>query len=307
MKLRFIQKNLHEFSHLDKLCVFRMSRGFHLARLFPLTIRNFILDIIQIIVLAVVQSLTEFLPVSSSAHLVLVPIVTGWQDQGVVFDVALHLGTLLAVITYFRVELQQFSSAWLRSLRTRHLTTDSRLAWGILLATIPAGIFGLVIEVGQLEPNLRSPHLIATTSIFFGILLAIADLSGKRCRDERSLTLRDIILIGCAQAVALIPGTSRSGITMTAGLFLGLQRKAAARFSFLLSVPAILLASTVEGLKLILHHVPIEWNSLILGITISAVTAYLCIYFFLRLLDRIGMLPFVVYRIFLGITLFLLF
>lgn len=265
------------------------------------------MDILQIVVLAIVQSLTEFLPVSSSAHLVLVPIVTGWQDQGVVFDVALHLGTLIAVITYFRLELQQFSREWLRSLTTRQLTTDSRLAWGILLATIPAGIFGLVIEVTDLSEALRNPHLIATTSIGFGILLAIADLTGKRLRDERSLTLRDIILIGCAQAIALIPGTSRSGITMTMGLFLGLQRKAAARFSFLLSIPAILLAGGVEGLKLGLHHASVDWNSLILGVLISAISAYLCIYFFLRLLDRIGMLPFVAYRIFLGITLFLLF
>ena len=265
------------------------------------------MDILQIVVLAVVQSLTEFLPVSSSAHLVLVPIVTGWQDQGMVFDVALHLGTLFAVIFYFRVELQQFMSEWLRSLATRQLTTDSRLAWGILLATIPAGLFGLTIEATHLEEVLRNPHLIATTSIFFGILLATADLTGKRQRDERSLTLRDIILIGCAQAIALIPGTSRSGITMTTGLFLGLQRRAAARFSFLLSIPAILLASVVEGLKLVLHRAPMDWNAMILGMIISAVSAYLCIYFFLRLLERVGMLPFVIYRIFLGITLLLLF
>lgn len=265
------------------------------------------MDILQIIVLAVVQSLTEFLPVSSSGHLVLVPIVTGWQDQGMVFDVALHLGTLFAVIFYFRGELHQFMKEWLRSLATRQLTTDSRLAWGILLATIPAGIFGLTIEAIDLEQVLRNPHLIATTAIFFGILLGIADLTSKRQRDERSLTLRDIILIGCAQAIALIPGTSRSGITMTMGLFLGLQRRAAARFSFLLSIPAILLASGVEGLKLVLHHVPIDWNALILGMTVSAISAYLCIYFFLRLLERVGMLPFVIYRIFLGITLFLLF
>lgn len=264
------------------------------------------MDILQIIVLAVVQSLTEFLPVSSSAHLVLVPIITGWKDQGMVFDVALHLGSLTAVITYFRVELQQFAAEWRRSLITRQLTPESRLAWGILLATIPAGLFGLTLEIFDLEETFRHPYLIATTAIGFGILLGVADLTGKRQRDERSLTLRDIILIGCAQAIALIPGTSRSGITMTTGLFLGLQRKAAARFSFLLSIPAILLASGVEGLKLI-HHVSIDWNALLLGMTISAISAYLCIYFFLQLLEKIGMLPFVVYRIALGITLLLLF
>jgi undecaprenyl-diphosphatase len=265
------------------------------------------LDILQIIVLAVVQSLTEFLPVSSSAHLVLVPIITGWQDQGMVFDVALHLGSLTAVIAYFRVELQQFAAEWTRSLFTRQLTPESRLAWGILLATIPAGLFGLTLEVLELEESFRHPHLIAATAIGFGILLGVADLTGKRQRDERSLTLRDIILIGCAQAIALIPGTSRSGITMTTGLFLGLQRKAAARFSFLLSIPAILLASGVEGLKLVVHQVPIDWNALLLGMAVSAISAYLCIFFFLRLLEKIGMLPFVIYRMGLGIVLLILF
>ncbi len=260
----------------------------------------------HIIALAVLQGLTEFLPISSSAHLILVPKLTGWQDQGLAFDVAVHVGTLLAVILYFRQELIAMSRDWIGSLRGRRQTAESRLAWGVLLGTIPVGLFGLLGK-DFIEGELRSTTVIATTTIVFGLLLWWADSRHHRQRDEYQLSLRDIIIIGIAQAIALIPGTSRSGITITAGLLLGLTREAAARFSFLLSIPVIVLAGGLETIKLIADPNPMAWQELILGAAISGITAYLCIHFFLRLLRHAGMLPFVIYRLFLGAILFLAF
>ncbi len=262
------------------------------------------MDILQIIVLALVQGLTEFLPISSSAHLILVPILTGWDDQGLAFDVAVHVGTLTAVVIYFRKEISQMFFAWLASLKGKH-TEDSRLAWGVLIGTIPVGLAGLLFK-DYISGNLRTELVIAATTIIFGLLLWFADWSGKRNRDEHSLSLKDIFIIGCAQAIALIPGTSRSGITITAGLMLGLTAQAAARFSFLLSIPVILLAGGVETMDYLAVASIDDMNDLIIGALISAVSAYLCIHYFLILLERIGMAPFVVYRLLLGIVLLLL-
>ena len=259
------------------------------------------MDIIQIIVLALVQGLTEFLPISSSAHLILVPILTGWEDQGLAFDVAVHVGTLTAVVLYFRKEISQMFFAWMASLKGRH-TEDSKLAWGVLIGTIPVGIVGLLFK-DFISDNLRAELLIAATTIIFGLLLWYADWSGKRNRDEHSLSWKDIIVIGCAQAVALIPGTSRSGITITAGLMLGLTAQAAARFSFLLSIPVIVLAGGVETLDYLEVASAGDMDDLMIGASISAVSAYLCIHFFLKLLERINMTPFVIYRLLLGIVL----
>ncbi len=259
------------------------------------------MDILQIIVLALVQGLTEFLPVSSSAHLILVPILTGWEDQGLAFDVAVHVGTLSAVVLYFRKEIGKMFLAWIASLKGRH-SEDSKLAWGVLIGTIPVGLVGLLFKdfIGE---NLRTELVIAITTIIFGLLLWYADWSGKRNRDEYSLSWRDIVIIGCAQAIALIPGTSRSGITITAGLMLGLTAQAAARFSFLLSIPVILLAGGVEALDYLEVASAGDIDDLILGALISAVSAYFCIHFFLRLLEKVGMTPFVIYRLILGFVL----
>ncbi len=263
------------------------------------------MDLIQIIVLALVQGLTEFLPISSSAHLILVPILTHWQDQGLVFDVAVHAGTLSAVVLYFRRELRGMTIDWFASLGGRH-SADSRLAWAVLIGTIPVGIAGLIFK-DYISDNLRTPLVIAVTTIVFGLLLWYSDARGKRDRDEYSLTWKDILLIGCAQAVALIPGTSRSGITITAALLLGLNRQAAARFSFLLSIPVIVLAGGLELIDYLevasLSHI----NDILLGALLSAVSAYACIHLFLKLLERIGMLPFVVYRLILGVVLLVMF
>jgi undecaprenyl-diphosphatase len=262
-------------------------------------------DILQIIILALVQGLTEFLPVSSSAHLILVPLITHWDDQGLAFDVAVHVGTLTAVVLYFRKEISSMFFAWFASLQGDH-SEDSKLAWAVVVGTIPVGLVGLLFK-DVISENLRTPLVIATTTIIFGLLLWYADQSAKRQRDEYAMSWKDIIIIGCAQAVALIPGTSRSGITITAGLLLGLTAQASARFSFLLSIPVIILAGGFEVLDYLEVASMSDMNDLIIGALISAVSAYFCIHFFLKLLERVGMTPFVIYRLLLGVGLFSLY
>lgn len=262
------------------------------------------MTLVQVITLAIIQGLTEFLPISSSAHLVLVPYFAKWPDQGLEFDVALHIGSLVAVLIYFRKDLITISKAWFDSVLKQQHSQESRLAWGILWGTIPAGLAGLAFS-DLVEHSLRIPLVIAGTTLFYGTLLGVADIFGKRERGEYSLTWKEMMLIGCGQALALIPGTSRSGITMTVGLFLGLTRTAAARFSFLLSVPIIALAGAHDALKMIKNPTHVDWGSMALGMVVSAITAYLCIAFLIKWLGRAGMMPFVIYRLALG--LFLLF
>ncbi len=264
------------------------------------------MELPHILALAILQGLTEFLPISSSAHLILLPIIAGWQDQGLAFDVAVHVGTLSAVIFYFRKTLKTLISDWSQSVILRKQSGDSYLAWAVLLATIPAGLAGLLLN-DLVDTYLRSPVVIATTTIGFGLLLGWADWYGKRQRTLNHLNWKDILYIGIAQAISLIPGTSRSGITMTAGLMLGLDRQAAAQFSFLLSIPIIFLAGGWITVKLINSALPIEWSVLAYGALFSAISAYLCIYFFMKLINQIGMLPFVIYRLILGCILLVLF
>jgi len=260
------------------------------------------MDIFQIIVLAIIQGLTEFLPISSSAHLILIPKLTTWPDQGLAFDVAVHIGSLVAVLWYFRNDLKPLTIAWVKSIQTRQQTPESRLVWAVGFATIPVAIAGLLMAK-MVETDLRSITVIAIATIVFGLLLGYADVYGKGTRNEYNLTWKDVLFIGLAQALALIPGTSRSGITMTAALLLNLERKAAARFSFLLAIPAILLAGGHDVVKLLKQTAPVDWFSLGLGTVLSAVSAYFCIKIFIDLIDRIGMLPFVVYRLLLGMIL----
>jgi undecaprenyl-diphosphatase len=264
------------------------------------------MDTLQTLILALLQGLTEFLPISSSAHLILLPRLLGWGDQGLAFDVAVHVGTLMAVVFYFRHEVQRLAVAWSVSCLHRRMDADARLAWLLLLGTLPVAVAGLLLH-DVVETCLRSPLVIAWATIGFGVLLGLADRRGRQARSEDSLTLTDVIWIGIAQALALIPGTSRSGITMTAALALGLTRTAAARFSFLLSIPVILMAGGFESLKLLQQPGPVAWGELLLGTTVAAVSAYLCIELFMRLIERIGMLPFVIYRLLLGVFLLLLF
>lgn len=264
------------------------------------------MDFLSILALSLLQGLTEFLPVSSSAHLILLPILAGWQDQGLAFDLAVHIGTLTAVIFYFRHTLRTLIHDWFASVYQRQSVGESKLAWAVLFGTIPVGLAGLAFK-DIIETDLRDPLVIATTTIIFGLLLGYADWRGKRVRSEQTLSPLDILYIGCAQALALIPGTSRSGITITAALLLGLNRTAAARFSFLLSIPAIFLPGALKVRELILSNIVVDWNALLLGTLFSAISAYACIKLFLSLINRIGMWPFVVYRLILGAVLLTLF
>lgn len=264
------------------------------------------MDFLQIFILSVVQGLTEFLPISSSAHLILVPVLTDWPDQGLTFDVAVHLGSLIAVVAYFRKQIGSMIVDWFVSLVTRRQTSNSHLAWAVIWATIPVGLAGLLLK-GYIEADWRSPVVIAVGLILFGLALGYADWKHKGKRDEHSLGWKDVLVIGCAQALALIPGTSRSGITMTAALLVGLSREAAARFSFLLSIPVIVLAIGLESYELSQRSGPIEWSTLFWGVLLSAVSAFACIHYFLAFIKRIGMQPFVIYRIALGIILLWIF
>ncbi|GMR18726.1 MAG: undecaprenyl-diphosphate phosphatase [Gammaproteobacteria bacterium] len=261
------------------------------------------MDLIQILVLALVQGLTEFLPISSSAHLILLPKLVGWTDQGLAFDVAVHVGTLCAVVLYMRHEIKLIIYDWFRSISLRRQVGESPLAWGIIIGTLPAGLAGLLMK-DTVENLLRSPLVIAGATLIFGILLWIADYRAKCSRDEHVLSWIDCLLIGTAQAIALIPGTSRSGITITAGLMLGLNRQAAARFSFLLSIPLILAAGLLKIKDLLDQAGPVDWTALYLGALISGISAYMCIHLFLKLLQRMTMTPFVIYRILLSGLLF---
>ena len=268
------------------------------------------MDFIQIIVLALVQGLTEFLPISSSAHLILVPLLTEWKDQGLAFDVAVHVGTLLAVVIYFRKQLADMAVDWFGSLplisSKARQTDNSRLAWAVLFGTIPVGLCGLLFN-DFIKEALRGALVIAATQFIFAGLLWWADSKGRRDRNEYSIRWKDVLIIGVAQAIALIPGTSRSGITITAALMMGLTRDAAARFSFLLSIPVIVLAGGLETLHYMSVAKGSDFGSLIAGAIISGVSAFVCIHYFLKLLDKIGMLPFVIYRFLLGVVLVVMF
>ncbi len=255
----------------------------------------------EVVVLALVQGLTEFLPISSSAHLILPSQILGWPDQGLAFDVGVHVGTLLAVMLYFRRDIYQLLTAWFRQISGQGDSQEARLAWYVILATIPAGLAG-ALGSGWIETNLRSALVIALATIGFGVILGVADRkTGSRGMEQ--LNIKDAVTIGLAQALALIPGTSRSGITMTAALFLGLKRDTAARFSFLLSIPLILAAGLLKGLELANTGTESQWSLIVVGSLISAVSAYACIHLFLTFLEKISFMPFVIYRLLLGILL----
>ncbi len=261
---------------------------------------------LQVIVLAIVQGLTEFLPISSSGHLVLVPSAAGWADQGLAFDVAVHFGSLIAVCVFFFDDIVAMIRGGFSLARLDASTPESRIALAIGIGTVPAAVAGLTLA-GWIEANLRDPSVIVMTLSGYAVLMLLADRYGRRDRNVSDVGLRDAITIGCAQALALIPGTSRSGITITAGRLLGFDRRDAARFSFLLSVPVILLATVYEGFKLVTGTEPVAWGQIAVAVVVSAIVAYLSIDFFMRFVSRIGLLPFAVYRLVLaGIILYVL-
>ena len=264
------------------------------------------LDFFQVTILAVLQGATEFLPISSSGHLILPSLLFSWNDQGLTFDVAVHVGTLFAVLIYFRDDLQRLVFALTLSIFQRKHSEDSKLAWMLLAATIPAGLCGLLFA-SQVEQYGRSLILIGTTSIGFGLLLFVSDRRGSKQLTLADMNWKTALLIGFSQILALIPGTSRSGVTMTAALFCNLDRAAAARFSFLLAIPIITASGLLRGIQLLQADTEsVEWLVLLYAIFISAVVAYLCIHYFLQLIERFGFLPFVVYRVLLGIALIFL-
>lgn len=253
------------------------------------------MNIVEALILAVVQGLTEFLPISSSGHLILTPELFGWDLQGLGFDIAVHLGTLAAVIVYFRHDLL----AMTRGILDRG-SADGRLARQLLIASIPLGLAGIV-SADFVETTLRTPTVIAAASAAFGILLYAVDRWRRGTRTERSLGLAEALLIGCGQALALIPGTSRSGITMTVALALGLSREAAGRYAFLLAIPAIGMAASWQLVQFARDPASIDWLALILATLLSALTAFAAIALFLKLIGRIGMAYFAAYRVLLAL------
>jgi len=258
------------------------------------------METIQILLLALVQGLTEFLPISSSAHLILAPKLFGFGDQGLAFDVAVHIGSSLAVIGYFRQELRLIIGDFLRALLKPAVASEhSRMGWMIIVSTIPIIIFGLVLK-SFVEQHMRTTLMIAIPTIIFALLLYWYDTKGRKQRHESSIRWRDALVIGLFQALAIFPGTSRSGITITAGLMLGLSREAASRFSFLLAIPTILMSGVLVSYDLLHNPATVIWSELIIGGVFSFIAAYICIHLFLRFIERCGMLPFVIYRLFLG-------
>lgn len=261
------------------------------------------MELTQAIVLALIQGITEFLPISSTAHLILVPLFSGWPDQGLAYDVALNTATWLAVVLYFRRDIADISRGFFRSLAERKLEGNhsGALAWMALAATIPVGIGGVLAHDLVAGP-LRSLEIIGWSSIVWGLVLWAADRSPGNKEIDR-IGWKEAIFVGVAQAVALIPGTSRSGITMTAGLFAGLSRTAAARFSFLLAIIVGALAGGKEGLGMIGAGEATPWTAVFIGGALAFASAYLAIHYFLKLISRSSMVSFVVYRVLLGVVL----
>ena len=254
---------------------------------------------LQVVILAIVQGLTEFLPISSSGHLVLVPVFFGWTDQGLAFDVAVHFGSLIAVLIFFRNDIHALLRGGVQVLGANVKTIESRMALGIALGTIPAALAGLLLA-DWIEANLRSPAIIVFTLSGYAVLMMLADRFGRRTREISSVRISDAFLIGVAQALALVPGTSRSGVTITAAMALGFERQDAARFSFLLAVPVILLATLYSLIGLVNVDTAVAWGQLAIGVLVSAIVAYLSIEFFMRFVSRIGLMPFAIYRLVLA-------
>lgn len=256
---------------------------------------------IQAMVLALVQAVTEFLPISSSGHLILVPYFLGWPDQGLSFDIAVHTGTLLAILLYFWRDVRDLVVGFFTGRPAESGDYDPRsLAWWIALGTIPAGIAGLLIK-DWAETEARNPLLVATTAVVYGLLLFWADRTGSHRRRLADLGWRDALLIGMAQALALVPGTSRSGVTITAALLLGFTRPAAARFTFLLIIPISVAVAALDGLDLVQAGVTAqELVPMGIGLAVSAVAGYLVIAWLLDFLRRQTMTVFVVYRLLLA-------
>ncbi len=271
------------------------------------------MSIFEAVLLALIQGITEFLPISSSAHLILLPKLTGLPDQGLAFDVTLHMATSLAICIYLRRDLKSLASG-LFALVIKKGSTNSQmrdegtLALKILFATVPVAVAGFLAH-DLIADSLRSTEVIALSSIFWGVVLWLSDRhpGTGELRGKRGVGWKTTIFVGLAQAISLIPGTSRSGITITGGLFMGLSRSSALRFAFLLSIPVSILAGGYETAKLVKHGVDADVIFLIVGFVVAFVSAYLVIHLFLKLVETFSLKGFVIYRVLLGIFLLLLF
>ncbi len=262
------------------------------------------MSLLEAIVLGILQGLTEFLPISSSGHLRIVPAFLGWDDPGAAFTAVIQLGTMAAEVIYFRRDLWNIGTRWSKSLFRPELRGDleARMGWYLIFATIPIGILGLAFE-DNIETQARNLKLIGTTLIVLGLVLLAADRMGKRERGIEKLTRRDGLIMGAAQALALVPGVSRSGATITAGLFLGLERAAAARFSFLLSIPAVVLSGLFQLYGITAGGegpADIGIGTLAVSTLFAFIFGYAAIAFLLRFLATHTTLLFVVYRVALG-------
>jgi undecaprenyl-diphosphatase len=257
------------------------------------------MPIIQIVVLAVIQGVTEFLPISSSGHLLLVPALTGWADQGLLTDVMVHMGSFLAVVVYFWRDCTKLLAGTIDLLRGR-VTAWGRLAMLIALATIPAILFGIFLEfVGFMDWVRHKPEVVAWNAIIFGILMYICDRFGLSTRRMADMSIAPALIIGVAQALAIIPGTSRSGITMTAARALGFERPEAARFAFLLGIPAIAGAGLLKLGDAVATGAPVTF-AMILTMVLTFFVALATITVLMRLVRHMSFLPFAVYRVLLG-------
>lgn len=273
------------------------------------------MNLIQAVVLGIVQGLTEFLPISSTAHLRIVPVLFNWtfsynpahpHDPGAAFTAVIQLGTTIAIVIYFWRELLHVLVAWVRGLYDRSVrpSLEYRLGWYLILATIPVSVFGLIFS-DQIETGARNLWLIATALIALAAVMFAAEKASRHERDEEQINTADAITVGTAQALALIPGTSRSGVTITAGLFRGLTREAAARFSFLLSIPAVVLSGGYEARKIGEHAGP-GLGLTILALLLAFIVGLASIHWLLRWLSRHTTLVFIYYRVALGVLLLVL-
>jgi undecaprenyl-diphosphatase len=260
-------------------------------------------DIVLVILLSIIQGLTEFLPISSSAHLLLPSLLFGTKDLGLSFDIATHAGTLVAVIFYFKNDLMRMSSSMLNN--DKSLLDDRRLAFLLILATVPIVIVGL-LSSDLIQQRLFSLQSIATMNIVFAFVLMFAFAAGPKNKTIKQLTIFAAIFIGLIQVFALIPGASRSGTAITAGLIAGLSLKDASKFAFLLGIPTILGALVFLLLDMIAPGVEIDLLQLLVGFSISSVVAFLTIKYFLLFVEKIGVMPFVIYRIILGMAIILI-
>jgi undecaprenyl-diphosphatase len=258
---------------------------------------------LEAIVLGLVQGLTEFLPISSTAHLLLASRLFGWGDPGAAFTAVIQIGTTVAVLIYFRKDIVTIVTTWVRSLFTPELRGQSaaREGWYIILGTIPIGVFGVVFQ-GQIEDGARDLRIIAATFIGVGLVLGVADRVGRRAKEIENLNIRDGLLYGIAQACALIPGVSRSGATISGGLFLGYTRVAALRYSFLLSIPAVLASGLFEARKIGTPCNTVSWGPTLLSTVIALVVGYASIAWLLRYVATNSFRWFIVYRIVVGLA-----